>query len=67
MKYKAEDFLDELLTMHQISCSKCGRTSSVLHCDEYDACEAFFEEGWRKTKDNCYCPKCAKEKLKKLN
>jgi len=63
-KYKAEQLWGELVSEHTISCTKCRKTDNIMQCDEYDACESFFEDGWRKTNAHCYCPKCAKKYLK---
>lgn len=50
----------------KIFCSNCHIQKSIgtNPCDAMNSVEAFFEEGWRATAKNCYCPKCAKRKLK---
>ena len=63
-KYKPEDLFDEIMSTHEICCSNCKTTDTVVGCDDFDACQSFFNDGWRKTTEKCYCPKCAKKKLK---
>lgn len=65
MKYKADDLYNYITTTHEIECINCDTTDAIGDCDEIDALEYFFNEGWRVTKgEMVYCPKCAKKKLK---
>lgn len=63
-KYEYEDLIDFVEYEASIECSNCKK-----HGVEYgdSAEEEFFEEGWRATRDNVYCPACAKKKLKLNN
>ena len=58
---KFDGFISSII---QISCTNCDGESET-DGDEFDAPEIFYEEGWRATSTNCYCPNCAKKKLKK--
>lgn len=46
-----------------ISCSKCD-LEDELYADEYEAGKDFYEDGWRGTEINIYCPKCSNKYLK---
>ena len=61
----SDDLLDEIVTESTITCSFCKETQSLMFCDQYDAAERFFDDGWRMGTTKCYCPKCADKKLKK--
>jgi len=65
-KYLAADLGEDIMTTCDIQCSKPNcKESASLHCiDEYGAADVFFENGWRRTENYCYCPKCAKKYLK---
>ena len=63
--YNPQDLWDEILTSHEIKCSKCKTIQTVNMVDEDSACAIFFASGWRKTPTNLYCHKCAIKKLKK--
>jgi hypothetical protein len=63
-EYEAMDLYDFIETESSITCSSCRKTDSVMYADSGE--EFFFEEGWRATRENVYCPKCAKKKLKNL-
>lgn len=64
VRYSAENLWDELATEHTIMCSNCRVTDNIHNANDEGAAEYFFRQGWRKTKENCYCPKCASIKLK---
>jgi uncharacterized Zn finger protein (UPF0148 family) len=65
MKYEPFDLYDSIETECTITCSNCGRQSSVHGIESDNAADVYFDEGWRATKNgNVYCPKCAKKKLK---
>lgn len=63
-KYNSDQLLEDIYTENTISCTKCKETDNTFNCDEYDSAEHFFRIGWRRTENNCYCPKCASIKLK---
>lgn len=48
-------------TEFHISCTNCN-AEQATDGDEDD----FYKKGWRATQQNCYCPKCAKKKLKQV-
>lgn len=56
------EFVNEV-TYTEIYCSGC-RVHKERYMDEDSFTEEVFKEGWRATKENVYCPKCAKKKLK---
>ena len=49
-----------------IMCSSCKKQLKYGSnpSDVSDSIETFYDEGWRATNKNCYCPECAKIKLK---
>jgi hypothetical protein len=65
MKYEPFDLYDSIETECTITCSSCGKQSSVRGAESDNATDFYFAEGWRATKSgNVYCPECAKKKLK---
>ncbi len=62
-KYDAWQLADNVMIEATIECTKCREGDNVM-CDEDQALEYFFGEGWRCTPNHCYCPKCAKKYLK---
>lgn len=47
-------------TITEVYCTKCKKIDSI----GFDLCEAleyFYDEGWRGTVLNCYCPSCRKK------
>lgn len=60
-----EDLLDFIATESTIKCNKCKGGAST-YADSYDSLDEFFHLGWRATKDNVYCPKCAIKYLKHI-
>lgn len=63
-QYNAEQLEDWIETTHSITCSKCRDGVDNHMGDEYQAAEGFFNDGWRSTGANVYCPNCAALKLK---
>lgn len=61
-EYEPEDLIDFIELEASIECSKCKKGDMVMYSDTGE--DYFFEAGWRATKDNVYCPECAKKKLK---
>lgn len=47
-----------------IECTKCYKGTLV---DDMFGEEDAYKQGWRTTKNNCYCPLCAKKYLKSKN
>ncbi len=64
-RYKADQLHEDILTIQEISCSKCRERNDLMNIDDFDAADIFFKNGWRRTERHCYCPKCAKKHLKK--
>jgi len=58
---KKEDNLDNLLNMSRsvfyLCCDKCWINGEFTEGDSEDA----YNEGWRATGNNVYCPPCAKK------
>jgi len=52
---------DFIQTTSTIECSSCKAIAGTEN--EYEPEREFYDLGWRATKNNCYCPKCAKKKL----
>jgi Zn finger protein HypA/HybF involved in hydrogenase expression len=48
----------------EIQCTKCKRTEVNFQTDEFYFADELMEGGWRATKNNIYCPDCAKKYLK---
>ena len=64
-KNKSDSLYDAIIVSVEISCNNCRKTNTIHECDEFDACDSFYEDGWRMTRaQNVYCPECAKIKLK---
>lgn len=57
-----EDFIIEETTS-EINCSKCSNYDGSQNELDYTK-HIFFKKGWRATKNNVYCPICAKKYLK---
>lgn len=49
------------LSEFTFECSKCGKVDKIMDCDEIEAAESQYEDGWRATDNATYCPKCAKK------
>lgn len=66
-KYKADDLLDFMNeeVSWEIQCSSCGYSIGGYEEAIYITDE-LFKEGWKATKQNVYCPKCATKKLKSI-
>lgn len=65
-RYSSEqliDFCQEEVTLY---CTNCKESQTEHNVDSNWGSEIFFEKGWRGTENNCYCPKCAKKKLKNI-
>lgn len=60
-EYEAYDLEPFIEISADINCSNCKKSDS---CWQNPGEDYFFNEGWRATRDNCYCPECAKKKLK---
>ena len=56
--------MDSVHLTAEICCSKCDKEDSSDCNDDLEAMQGFYEEGWRATERNTYCPKCAKKYLK---
>lgn len=46
---------DNTIEIASIECTKCGTTKS----EDVIAAESIYNEGWRSTRNNVYCPACA--------
>ncbi len=53
---------DHVFVESSIECSKCRITSAT---SGDSGAEEFYDEGWRGTDKNCYCPECAEKYLKR--
>lgn len=55
-----EDLYDLVEAEVRIKCDYCGATHITTESDVEDACQAFFDDGWRKTRgyDKLKCPTC---------
>lgn len=64
-KHTADELFDFIMeeTTCEITCTNCGKSEGNYGDAMYEQ-DRFFNKGWRATKDNCYCPTCAKKKLK---
>lgn len=63
-KEKALDNLNEfVVTESSVECTYCG-VGEMQYADNDP--EYFYDLGWRATRSDCYCPKCAKKRLKNL-
>lgn len=60
-KYHAYDLTDFIQVEVTIECSNCQKVDGYLGEGGEDY---LFDKGWRATKNNVYCPECAKKKLK---
>lgn len=63
-KYTYEQLYDHCLETVEFECSKCSEHKIVYQADGFSASEDLFNEGWRATANNCYCPDCANKHLK---
>jgi len=62
---KEIDILYEgIMTTQDIICTNCKVNDTLCNVDDYEAADRFRSIGWRATRYNIYCPKCAKKKLK---
>lgn len=64
MKYNSDQLADFCEVEVAIKCTRCDKVGFLSFCDQYEAADIFFEEGWRATEKHCYCPKCAEKYLK---
>lgn len=48
----------------ECSTPNCRSVIGDWHTDEYDIARLAINKGWRAGRENVYCPKCAKKKLK---
>lgn len=62
-EYDQFQLMDALREMCEIECSKCSKSSSADGRLDV-AAEQLFDDGWRATAKNIYCPVCAKKYLK---
>ena len=61
--YPETQLYDFVMTESAITCDFCKETDTID--DDGDAAiDHWYHEGWR-GRTKCYCPKCAKKKLKK--
>jgi rubredoxin len=60
---KFEGFIHTELTV-ECTTPKCKTIAGSWDIDDYYFIEELVEKGWRATSQNCYCPSCAKKKLK---
>jgi hypothetical protein len=60
-----DKLLDYVITVCDITCTKCDYFSSLSMVDDYSAAERFSDDGWHATDNHVYCPQCAKKYLKK--
>jgi len=56
---------DSIISLHTITCGKCGKEDTVMSDDAWGAADDFYEHGWRTTNDDVYCKTCSKKKPKK--
>ena len=59
IKLKLYDYIE---CVTSLGCSNCNTIEEIFGVDADT--EPFYELGWRATEYNCYCPECAKKKLK---
>lgn len=63
-KYIPEDLINSIVSTQEIYCDKCDDIGQAGEVDDEYATIYFFDEGWRNTGTNIYCPKCVKKYLK---
>lgn len=60
-KKKREDninnLFDSVVEVAEINCTKCDNSETGLVL----ACNLLYDDGWRATNNNVYCPECAKK------
>lgn len=62
---KEVDILQEQIVVEcTVQCTKCRKTQVDMQTDEFYFADELMEGGWRATKNNVYCPECAKKHLK---
>ena len=66
MADKSFELYELIISTQEISCDRkgCKETNSVQALDDFEACDYFFEEGWRCINGDSVCPKCRKKKTK---
>ena len=67
MTEKSFELYEAIISTQEIICDKCGENNVVQNMDDLEACDYFYEQGWRGVGDNgeCICPDCIKKKTKK--
>lgn len=61
---ETENLMEMLISTHEIQCTRCGAEEKLGHCDEVEAANYFYENGWKATEKHVYCAKCRKKYLK---
>jgi hypothetical protein len=61
--YPELQLIDHILSHHTITCDNCGKVETYNAMESEEAMDVFYRDGWR-GRNKCYCPKCAKKKLK---
>ncbi len=49
---------EAMSTKHSLVCDKCGNPDYVSGCDEGEAVDYFFNQGWVVFCGKAYCPIC---------
>lgn len=54
--------LDSIIVKSEIQCDKCNKKDNS-YTDDSEACNYFYNKGWRIKEDRTLCPKCLRKKL----
>lgn len=61
--YPETQLYDFVMTETTITCDFCKKSETIDE-DGAEAIDAWYHDGWRGRR-RCYCPECAKKKLKR--
>ena len=61
--YPEFQLIDHIMITCEITCDNCGKQDIMRCMESEEAMDAWYREGWRGRR-KCYCPKCARKKLK---
>ncbi len=62
IEYPEVQLFDFVCTETTITCDLCKKSETISE-DGAEAVDVWYREGWR-GRSKCYCPNCAKKKLK---
>lgn len=62
-EYPQFQLMEHILNVASITCDFCNERKRMECMESDEAMDVWYEDGWRARK-KCYCPKCAKKKLK---